>query len=238
VLTVRGWTVAAVAALVAALAGCGEQPAAAPVAPAGQTEAVADPGAFPDEPLLREQFGDPAAGWPATGYQGDGTYRLAAGDGDAFVTAPAPLVIEPGTAGTLAEAEVTLGGAGGRAGLFCRGSEDGQTMYALSVSANGAWALERYEEGNASVLESGTLPEGIVNPPGQPNLLRLICGAGEPGATASLVVTVNATPYITAQDPDSIDPGTSSRVGLFAASEGGAFEARFDNVAVWVAKES
>jgi hypothetical protein len=238
-LTVRAADAAAVA-LALALAGCAGDGQAAPASqpsPSAQEEgAVTDPGAFPDEPVLREQFDDPTSGWPDSGYV-DGGYRLALEGDREIVTTPAPLTVEPGNAGVFIESEVTLLGGNGRAGLFCRGARDGQTFYALTIGAGGAWAIERYSDGSPEVIDSGTLPEGIVNPPGEPNLLRLICGAGEPGGPASLAVTINATPLITAQDPASLDPGPASHIGaVILGDNAGAFEARYDNVAVWIAE--
>lgn len=234
-------TVRAVLAVTLALAlsGCGDaQQQAVPTTspPAQEGPAMADPGAFPDEPVLREEFADPASGWPASGYT-DGGYRLAL-DGDAgIVTASAPLAVEPGNTGVFVEAEVTLLGGNGRAGVLCRGTPDGRTLYAFTIGAGGAWALERYEDGAPELVASDVLPEGIVNPVGEANLLRLICGAGEPGGPASFAFTVNATPFLTAQDPTSIDPGGSSQVGaVLVRDDTGPVEARYDNVAVWIAQ--
>lgn len=237
----RGAIVGALLAL--ALSGCGGVDGQAePTSPAGTPSAqeapsVTEPGAFPDEPVLREQFDDPASGWPAEGYA-DGGYRLTlAGEGQ-ILTAAAPVAVEPGSTGAFIEAEVTLLGTNGRAGLFCRGTPDGRTLYAFTIGADGAWALERYEGGAPTTVASDNLPEGIVNPPGEANLLRLICGAGPPGSPASFALTINATPYLTAQDPTSLDPGGASQVGAVVVGQGtgeGAVEAHYDNVAVWIA---
>lgn len=197
---------------------------------------VTDPGAFSAEPALREQFEDPSSGWPPQGYA-DGRYRVVVEGGRPFAAVAAPLAIEPGAAGVYLEAEVSLTGGAGRAGLHCRGGQDGQTLYALSVGADGTWAMERYEGGVGAVLDGGTLPDTVLSDEGQPNLLRLICGAGAAGTPVSLVFTLNATQYLTVTDPVALDPGATSTAGLFVgAQDGGPAEAAYDNVAVWVAE--
>lgn len=210
-----------------------EPPAAEPSA---EVDPVTDPGAFPAEPALREQFEDPGSGWPPEGYA-DGRYRVAVEGQRPFAAVAAPLAIEPGAAGVYLESEVSLTGGAGRAGLHCRGGEDGQTFYALSVGADGSWAMERYEGGTGVVLDGGTLPDTVLSDDGQANLLRLICGAAAAGTPVSLVFTVNATQYLTVIDPVALEAGAGSTAGLFVgAQEGGSAQAVYDNLAIWVAE--
>lgn len=226
-----------------ALAACGADaadtgsraapsPPSAPAPSAAQEDPLTDPGAFPSEAALREQFEDPASGWPAAGYA-DGRYRVAVEGGRPFATVAAPVAIEPPLSGVFVEAEVTSTAGTGRAGLHCRGSQDGETLYALSIGADGSWAMERYEGGVGALLDGGTLPDTVLGDPGEPNLLRLICGSAAPGTAVSLVFTVNATQYLTVTDPVALDPGPSSTAGLFVS---GAGEAAYDNLALWVAE--
>jgi hypothetical protein len=241
----RGRAAAGLALLAAcALGACGgARPSAGPAVapPEEEGTAVDDPGAFPEEPLLREDFAAGAGRWPQTEGRAQvvgGSYRISLDGTGALLTSPAPLTVEPGTAGVLVEAEVTLRHGSGSAGLFCRGVEGRQTFYALTLDAAGDWALRRFEDGAQRVLDSGTLPATVTSEPGEPSLLRLACGTGTGGVPVSLAFTVNASPFLSVRDPQAVDPGGPSRVGVVAlgAHDGTPFEAGFDNVAVWLAE--
>ena len=122
--------------------------------------------------------------------------------------------------------------AGGGAGLLCRASEDYRTGYALLLYGRSRIQLVRLQDGDATTLKAHTLTPNERSDQGEPTLLRLGCGTGEPGRPVTLSYTVNATPYGFVADRKSIDPGDSARVGLVARD--GA--ARFDDFALWLAE--
>jgi hypothetical protein len=207
------------------LAGCGgedERPA-----PAATPEPTATPaGSFPDRPQLADDFSDPGSGWAASGYDA-GAYRLPAG-ADA-VSAFAPVRVDPSNRGTLAEVAVEAP-RGGAAGLGCRMSADRRTGYVLLLYGRSRIQLVRLEDGHAETLKAHALTPNERSDPGEPTLLRLGCGTGEPGTPMTLSYTVNATPYGFVGDRESVDPGGSARAGVVA--RGGI--ARFDEFALWL----
>jgi hypothetical protein len=204
------------------LAGCGgdEERAATP------QPAATPAGSFPDRPQFADDFSDPGSGWAAGGYR-DGAYRLHGG-ADA-VAAFAPVRVEPGNRGTLSEAAVVAPRAGA-AGLSCRMSADRRTGYVLLLYGRSRIQLVRLDDGRAETLKAHALTPNERSDPGEPTLLRLGCGTGEPGSPVTLSYTVNATPYGFVADRDGVDPGGSARAGIVARD--GA--ARFDEFALWL----
>lgn len=200
-------------------------------------------GEFPSEPTLRDDLSRPDSGWPrreepdgsSTGHVAK-RYEMTLGDGRALLSATAPVVVEPGNRGTFSEVEL-VPPSGGGGGLFCRASEDGSRMYAVTLSADGSWVVRRVEAGKATVLQEGRVPEEARARDGEPTLLRFICGTANAGETVSLVFTVNATPFFVVRDPRGLDPERSTRVGLLVARDSTSepFTARFNNFAVILA---
>jgi hypothetical protein len=214
---------------VLALAGCGgddEPPAAERPAGTATPAATRDPaaGSFPDRPQHADDFADRASGWPAAGYR-RGAYAVA----DGAVLAPWP--VRPATRGTLSEATLAPPD-GGAAGLLCRASADGGTGYALLLGADGRVRLLRFEDGRASTLKEHRLTPNERADPGEPSLLRLVCGSGAPGGPVTLAYTVNATPYGYVADERAVDPGDRAHVGLIAQDG----QAVFDDVALFLAE--
>ena len=120
----------------------------------------------------------------------------------------------------------------GGAGLLCRAAHDGSAGYALLLGADGRVQLSRIEDGEASVLKDFRLTPNERAERGKASLLRLGCGTGKPGEPVTLIFSVNATPYGTIVDEQSVDPGGEARVGLVARD--GA--ARFDDFALSLAE--
>ena len=183
-------------------------------------------GSFPDRPQVLETFSKPGSGWPRDGYR-KGAFVLPA-KGSAAVLAPQP--VEPATRGTLSEVTVQVPERGA-AGLLCRASANGGTGYGLLLSGRGKVQLLRLEDGNAKVLKQHFLTPNERSDRGKPSLLRLGCGTGTPGEPVTLIYAINATPFGYVTDQDSIDPGSTARVGLLARDG----VARFDNFALYLA---
>ena len=222
---------AALAALL--LAGCGSEERSEPEAPAKATAtpaaAAGSPaGSFPEQPQFTDDFSQAGSGWPRSGYRAGG-YHLRRGGGT--VGALAPRSVDPARRGTLVEALIEAPSGGG-AGLLCRASEDYRTGYALLLYGRSRIQLVRLQDGDATTLKAHALTPNERSDQGEPTLLRLGCGSGEPGRPMTLSYTVNATPYAFVADRTSIDPGDSARVGLVARD--GA--ARFDDFALWLAE--
>ena len=222
-LLTRALRLAVGVALVATACG---SPGAAP----SPTPAPDDPGAFPERPQFLDDFSDRASGWPDQAYA-DGALVLGGGR---LTRVAAPVAIDPGRTGTLLEAEVTLDGESGAAGLFCRGSDEGG--YEFTLSTAGAWRVQRVDATGERVLGSGEIPEGDLSAPGEPILLRFVCGAGAAGEPVSLGFTVNATTLSFVRDPGGLEPPGSSSAGVLIAGGSTDFSARFDNFALWLAE--
>ena len=222
---------ACLAALAAALGGCGSDGGDdAPAAPkATATPAVTpDPaaGEFPSRPQVLERFSRPGSGWPRDGYR-EGAFVLPA-RGSAAVLAPQK--VEPATRGTLSEVTAKLPKRGA-AGLLCRASANGGTGYGLLVGGDAKVQLLRLENGNVRVIKQHRLTPNERSDPGKPTLLRLGCGTGAPGQPVTLIYAINATPFGYVTDRESVDPGSTARVGLLARDGVGTF----DNFALYLA---
>ena len=222
---------ATLAALTAALAGCGsdnEQPAADAPKAAPTAAVTPDPaaGSFPARPQVMEKFTRPGSGWPRDGYR-QGAFVLPARDSGAVL---APQKVVPATRGTLSEVTVQPPKRGA-AGLLCRGSSDGGTGYGLLVGADAKVQLLRLDAGKVRVLKQHRLTPNERSDRGKPTLLRLGCGSGEPGKPVTLIYAINATPFGYVTDRESVDPGGAARVGLLARDG----VARFDNFALYLA---
>jgi hypothetical protein len=197
------------------LAGCGGEKAARVEAPPTAPKATVTPdpaaGSFPDRPQLVETFSKPGSGWPRDGYR-KGAFVLP-GRGSAAVLAPRK--VQPATRGTLSEVAVRLP-ARGAAGLLCRASADGGTGYGLLLDASGKVQLLRLEDGKVRVLKQHRLTPNERSDRGKPTLMRLGCGSAAPGQPLTLIYSLNATPYGYVADRESVDPGSTARVGLLA----------------------
>ncbi len=221
-------TLLAVVAAVLLAAGCGEDEDVREAPAMPKTATTPDPaaGAFPARPQVMDDFADPGSGWPRPGYR-DGVYVVSDGGTGAVL---APQRITPPTRGALAE--VVVEPSRGGAGLLCRAAFDGGSGYALLLGPDGRVQLSRIADGKASVLKDFRLTENERSPRGKPSLLRLGCGTGKPGEPVTLIFSVNATPYGTVVDRESVDPGPDARVGLVARDG----TARFDDFALSLAE--
>lgn len=225
--------VATALACAVAIAACGSEDeggggasagAAAPTATARAASGGADPGAFPDRPQLLLRFAEPVPGWPRSvrrggargGYDRTG-YALVVPAGAPALRVAAARAVRPATRGVLLETTVRLppSGAGG---LFCRGSGSAPAGYALTVERRGRWAIERFEDGRAQLLDSGRLLRQAAGG----TLLRFVCGAAAEGEPLTLGVQVGATPLQFVKDPAALAPAQRSTVGILARSAGGA----------------
>jgi hypothetical protein len=217
------------AILLVALAGCGSDKDAAQ-APKATPEPTVTPdpaaGKFPSRPQVLERFSKPGSGWPRDGYRA-GTFVVPAG-GSAAVLAPQR--VEPATRGTLSEVTARVPKRGA-AGLVCRGSSDGGTGYGLLLSGRGKVQLLRLDGGNVRVLKQHMLSPNERSDPGKASLLRLGCGTGRPGEPLTLIYSINATPFGYVTDQQSVDPGSTARVGLLARDG----VAVFDDFALYLA---
>ena len=142
----------------------------------------------------------------------------------------APRRVEPPTRGTLSEVTVRVP-ARGAAGLLCRASANGGTGYGLLLSGRSKVQLLRLEDGKVRVLKQHFLTPNERSDRGKPSLLRLGCGTGTPGQPLTLIYAINATPFGYVTDRESIDPGSSARVGLLARDG----VAQFDDFALYLA---
>lgn len=208
-----------------------------PAAPGGRD----DPGSFPDEPQFKYDLSERPGGWrsqPAddrssAGFVAGG-YLLRAVKESLWVAAPPE--IEPGNRGSFTEVEMTLVEGAGAAGLFCRGVPGSRTGYGLTIGTDERWAVWRFLNGERETLDRGRLDATVLSEPGDPNLLRLICGTGGEGEPVTIAFTINATDLAGVRDPKGLPIPASGRVGLLALPyDDGRFEARFDNLAVSLA---
>jgi hypothetical protein len=236
-----GLAAALALALAIAGAGCGDDSSETPggegtgVDPSGSGQGEANPdatprelaGSLPDSPQLLLRFSERPAGWPprvrrggSSAAYGDGGYVLRAAAGEA-IRVPAERSADPANQAVLLETEVRLPPAPAGAGLYCRGSADQGSGYAFTVSGNGRWRIERIENGVAQELGSG-LASVETTKPGQPTLLRFLCGAGLPGENLTLAYTINATELQAVNDPASIAPAPGELGVLLSAGPAAA----------------
>lgn len=66
----------------------------------------------------------------------------------------------------------------GRAGVFCRGSDDGRTGYELTVDRRGRARLERVEDGRRALLAGYDADIAAAASPDEPLPVVLACGTG------------------------------------------------------------
>ena len=217
----------ALAAAVLLASGCGgDEVRERPEMPASATTPDPAAGAFPAEPQVVDDFADPGSGWPPDGYR-EGVY-VVSDSGTGAVLAPQRVSRRP--AARSPRSCWSRPGAG--RGLLCRAASDGSAGYALLLGADGRVQISRIEDSKASVLKDFRLTPNERSEGGKASLLRLGCGTGEPGEPVTLIFSVNATPYGTIVDEQSVDPGREARVGLVARD--GA--ARFDDFALSLAE--
>jgi len=226
-----------------AINACGKDDAD-PTASATTTAAPAakqDPGAFPDKPQILLRFAARPEDWPAQVRKGGseagyaaGRYRLT-GTGTAFrVALPRP--IEPAARGVLLETTLRLTRSG-RAGLFCRGSEDGRSGYELTVDRSGHWEITRVEDGVGKPVGDGEVGAEAVGGKSGDALVRLICGAAEVGKPLSLGFTIGAREVEFVRDEQALAPASTSRVGLVVrTSAQAAAQASFEYFAASLAE--
>jgi len=191
------------AAAVAALASCGGGGDAEPAPPAAEpTPAAERPVAAPE--VAYDLRRDPGA-WPALA---GGVLELDAGPA---TLVPAP---RPAPPPVRVEAELELPERG-RAGVFCGD-------YGLAVGADGGYAIYRLAEREApEPLLDGRLDASGRSDPGEPTLVRLVCGGEAVG------FQINASPLSyakTAAGAATRDP--SGTVGAFGVGPSGE-RARF-----------
>jgi hypothetical protein len=219
---------AALLAPLVVLAGCGGGERAADDRPTQAEPARKqdrDSGKFPERPQVLDDFSDRGSGWEAAGYRA-GAYVLRDG------AAAAPQPVEPGRRGALAEVAVSPPRSGA-AGLFCRGSADGRSGYALLLDAEHRVRLLRVENGRTATLKRFRLAPNERSDAGKPTLLRLACGTAAPGKPLTIGFTVNSSPFAYVRDARALPAGASTRAGLIA-EDGSA--ARFDEFALWLAE--
>lgn len=205
----RPLTLAGLAAAAVLWTACGEEErAAAPRLTHGQQVRDRVAGTFPPKPQVRM------------------TGPLAV---RGVLTAGA--AVSPGRRGTLVEAAVHPPRRG-YVGAFCRGSRDAASGYAILVDRAGRVRVERREAGAVTVLRRVNLARNERSDPGEPTLLRIACGAGRPGAPATIAFTVNASPYAYVADMRSLPAGDATSAGLLSTRG----SARADHAAVWLAE--
>lgn len=103
----------------------------------------------------------------------------------------------------------------GRAGVFCRGSQDGRTGYELTVDRRGRVELDRVQAGRRTLLAGYETRVGAAVDPEQPLPVILVCGKGdERGVTLGVLVGVGQLTFI--RDRRPLDPGARGRTGLVA----------------------
>lgn len=233
----------------AACAGGAEQPrpgASTPARPPGTAPAAAPTGTTPQEragrlPERPQVVLDFATArppeWPArprgdrvTGGYAQGGYELRAPAGDT-ARAAAPEPVRPATRPVLLETSVRLSPGPARAGLFCRASRDGRLGYEFTLSREGRWRIDRVAEGRRTRLGGGVVSTETTVP-GQPTLLRFLCGAGGPGENLTLGYMVNASAMRFVRDPRAVAPAAGGAVGLVVAGGEQPADALFRGLAV------
>jgi len=225
------------------LAACGgdDEPKAKAKATATPAPAADAPaGRFPEKPQVDLDF--------TTGEQDLPPVKSAAGTaalaGDSYLVrlartgslrVPADRSAEPGTAGisvvgTIRRPERLQG----RAGVFCRGSEDGRSGYELTVDRRGRARLERVEDGRRTLTAGFRAVVDRASPPGSPVPVVLTCGIDKDDKI-TLGFTVGARQLTYVRDERPLDPGPSGRAGFVASGPRGA-EARFGALQLYLAE--
>jgi hypothetical protein len=223
------------------LAACGgdDEPGAKARATATPTPA-APAGRFPETPQVDLDFTKGEQGLPPV----EGAAGTAALAGDAFAVrlarsgslrVPAARAAEPGTAaisvvGTIRRPERLQN----RAGVFCRGSEDGRSGYELTVDRRGRARLERVENGRRTLTAGFRAVVDRASPPGSPVPVVLTCGIDKDDKI-TLGFTVGARQLTYVRDERPLDPGPSGRAGLVVSGTRGA-EARFGALQLYLAE--
>lgn len=227
------------------LAACGGDDPKPPAAKAKATTtparvADAPAGRFPDTPQVDLDFTKGEQGLPPV-KSAAGTAALA---GDSYLVrlaragslrAPAERAAKPGSAGisvvgTVRRPERLQG----RAGVFCRGSQDGRSGYELTIDRRGRARLERVEDGRRTLTASFRAVVDRASPPGSPVPVVLTCGIDK-DAKITLGFTVGARQLTYVRDARPLDPGPLGRAGLVATG-GRGDEARFGALQLYLAE--
>ncbi len=143
----------------------------------------------------------------------------------------APQKVEPPTRGTLSEVTTRAAQARRRGPAVPRVRRTAAPATGCCVGGNAKVQLLRLEDGKVRVLKQHRLTPNERSDPGKPTLLRLGCGTGAPGQPVTLIYAINATPFGYVTDRESVDPGSTARVGLLARDGVGTF----DNFALYLA---
>lgn len=211
-----------------------------PPAPSPSTQApgAGPPETFSDRPQVDLDLAQgPADALPGfrsaagTGAQDGRSFRLRLSRGDG-VRAPARRVVAPGVTAVLVVATVRAPTElDGRAGVFCRGSEDGQTGYELSVDRTGRARLERVRDGRRTLLAGYQARIDAAVPPDAPLPLQLFCSGTGAQTRLGVVVGVKAVTFF--EDPEPLAPGARARSGLVVSGESRA-AADFAAFQLWI----
>lgn len=205
-------------AVAATLAACGSDgkptsertPTPTPGAPAGN-----DAGRFPDRPQVDLDFA--------------GADAMPRADGDG--RAPAPSLARLGDRGVYVVGTVrSPARLKARAGVFCRGSGDGDG-YEFTIDRRGSARLERVEGAKRTLVAGYQARIDAGVPPSAPIPVTLICGTGQDARGAVLGVAVGASQPTFVRDREALVAGVDATAGLIA--RGGA---RFGALQVYVAR--
>lgn len=173
-------------------------------------------GAVADFPAFRNQFG--------TGEATRGSYRLALRSGES-VRAPVEPSMAPSENGALIVASVrSASNLRGRAGVFCRGSDDGKTGYELTFDRSGRATLDRVLRGKRTLVAGFEAPiDGIV-PADAPVPGALFCGGKDNAGVVGAAVGVQEITFF--DDPDPL-PVTAEENACFVVGGGAPAQAAF-----------
>jgi len=107
----------------------------------------------------------------------------------------------------------------GRAGVFCG-------RYGVAAGADGRYGVYRLVEGRAPErVHGGRVEPGGRSDPGEPTVVRLVCGERRKGRPVVIGFMINASPIAFAQDDDPRGAEAPGRVG--ALRIGPARDARY-----------